>query len=335
MWALRCLIVLLPIVWVGPALGQKGSPPKEDKAKPSNEVEVKFREGSTLRMLVLQENIEVITKFGKLTVPMSEVRLIDFGVHTIEGVPQKIDSAMMKLSSSTFKEREDGLNELVKLGPAAYPSLHAGSKSPDLEVSRRAEAAIKKIKSKYPADLLRLAVDDRVVTNDFTIVGRIVSPAIRAETPLFGALDLKLPELRTMLWVNGSTDVEAMVDASKYCNRTAWMDTGVTIEQGRGLQIQASGEVDLLPGNGGGEFISGPQGNFNIGGGRFGPGRLPGLLMGKIGDAGIAFIVGERYSGYPTQEGKLYLQIIPGNFGGNQPAQGGYTVKINAGFHLR
>lgn len=333
MLPLRWLVIGLALCSGGAAVGQ--SPAKEDKAKAANEVEVKFREGSTLRMSVLQDSIDVVTKFGKLNVPMSEVRLIDFGVHAAEGVPQKIDSAMKKLASPSFKEREEGLTELVKLGPAAYPALHTGTKSSDLEVSQRTQTAIKQLKAKYAPELLRLNLDDRIVTNDFTIVGRIVTPIVRAETPLFGALDLKLPELRTMLWINGNTDVEVHVDAAKYCSRTAWMDSGVTLEPGSGLQIQAAGEVDLLPGNGA-EFISGPQGNFNVGGGpRLGPNRVPGVLLGKIGDNGTPFVIGERYNGSQIQEGRLFLQIIPGNFGANQPAQGAYKVKINAGLHLR
>ena len=36
-----------------------------------------------------------------------------------------------------------------------------------------------------------------------------------------------------------------------------------------------------------------------------------GALLGKIGDSGESFLVGERYDGRPETEGKLYLQIGP------------------------
>src|SRR2546430_427795 len=322
----RPIAVLLLLGWAGAGVAQTTA--KKD-AKSTNEVEVKFGDGSTVRMVILQETVDIVTKFGKLTVPMTEVRKVELGIHLADGVPDKIQTAMKKLSSEIFKERDEAVNQLVEMGPAAYPTLHAASKSKDPEVSQRVQMALKRIKAKYPADSLRLVVHDRIVTNDFPIVGRIISPTIKAQTPIFGALDLKLNELRTILWMGGNTETEVMVDAAKYCHATTWMDTGVTIESGVSLQIDASGEVDLLPGNGGGQFISGPEGNFNVRG--RGPGnRQPGQLLGKIGDSGPVFFIGRSHNTTPTVEGKLYLQITPGPWG-NQPAQGAYKVKINAG----
>src|SRR5262245_31111315 len=312
----RLGVLVLPLVWTGASLAQTGA--KKDAKSPTNEVEVKFGDGSAVRMVILQENIDIVTKFGKLSVPMTEVRKIDLGIHLADGVADQIQGLMKKLSSDVFKERDEAVNQLVELGPAAYPTLHAASKSKDPEVNQRVQMALKRVKAKYPPESLRLTVHDRIVTNDFPLVGRIVSPTIKAKTPIFGALDLKLNELRTILWMGGNTDVEVMVDATKYCHRTNWMDSGVAIEAGVGLQIEASGEVDLLPGNGGGEFISGPEGNFNVGG--RGPGnRQPGQLLGKIGDNGAVFFIGKSHHTTPTQEGKLFLQISPGPWG-NQPA---------------
>jgi hypothetical protein len=266
---------------------------------------------------------------------MSEVRKVELGVHLAEGVAEKIEDAMKRLNAEAFKDRDSAVNELVALGPSAYPTLHAAAKSTDPEISQRVQMALKRIKAKFPAESLRLTPFDRVITKDFPIVGRIVSPSIKAQTPYFGAVDLKLPEVRSILWLADTADVDLAVDATKYCHRINWMDTGVIVEAGGGLQINASGEVDLLPGNGNGEFISGPQGNFNVGG-RGGPGNrwVPGLLIGKIGESGAAFSIGDRHHSVANQEGKLYLQIVAGNWGGNQP-QGAYKVKISAGLHVR
>lgn len=333
MSSLRFCAMIAAVGLVGPGLGQPPDP-KKNPAKPNNEVEVKFGDTVTnVRMIILQEKIDIMTRFGKLEVPLTEVRKIDFGVHLEEGVLDKVQAAIKKLNSEVFKERDEAVKDLVKIGPPAFPALSAAAKTSDQEISTRAQMALKQIKGKYNADQLRLTVNDRIVTNDFPIVGRIVSPTIRAQNAYFGARDLKLTELRSIIWLGNNTDVEVLVDAGKYCHRTNWMDTGVPVEAGSGLQINASGEVDLLPGNGGGEFISGPQGNLNVGGrfGGIGGNRLPGTLLGKVGESGTAFVVGERYYGMPGQEGKLYLQIVPGNFGGNQQAQGNYKVKISSG----
>ena len=118
--------------------------------------------------------VEIVTKFGKLQVPMTEVRKIDLGVHLADGVEEKIQAAMKKLGSENFKEREEAVNQLVALGPGAYPSLHP---PPSPATWRSASGP------RWPSSASRpstrptsfgLGCNDRVVTSEFTIVGRIV-----------------------------------------------------------------------------------------------------------------------------------------------------------------
>src|SRR5262245_35856930 len=72
---------------------------------PDNETEVLFANGSLVRMQLLQEAIEVETRYGKLTIPCKEIRRVDFGVHLPEGAEQQIDAAIKKLASPHFKHR--------------------------------------------------------------------------------------------------------------------------------------------------------------------------------------------------------------------------------------
>src|SRR5436189_5676485 len=48
--------------------------------------EVRFADGSVVRMNVLQETIEVATKYGKLTIPTDDIRRIDIGMHRLVGI---------------------------------------------------------------------------------------------------------------------------------------------------------------------------------------------------------------------------------------------------------
>ena len=162
---LRQWLVLVPLVWAGAGVAQQDPPKKDDKAKPpSNEVEIHLSDGSAIKMLILQESIAVETKFGKLTVPIAEVRKIELGIHLPPGVPEKIAAAMKKLNSDVFKERDEAINELVTLGPSAYPTLQAASKSTDPEVSQRVQMALKRIKGKFPANTLRVVVNETYYT---------------------------------------------------------------------------------------------------------------------------------------------------------------------------
>jgi hypothetical protein len=317
-----CLVVL-------GAAAAPADTPKKGAYKPT-EVEVRFGDGSKVRMLLLQENVEIVTKYGKLLVPTADIRGIDFGLHLPEGTEEKIDAALKRLGSKSFKERDAALNELVELGPHAYPALKAAAKSSELEVAQRVQVALKQIEGKIPADLLRLRPSDRILTTDFPISGQIVSPNIKAKTPYFGELALKLTELRSIRWLSGHVDSEVTIDAAKYANNAQWLDTGVTLDGNTGLTITATGEIDLLN-DGSGDFVCGPTGTRNIGGRRGIGGRLPGSLVGRIGETGQPFLVGTRYDVATAQEGKLYLQIVPAPFNNGQMPSGAFKASIRAG----
>jgi hypothetical protein len=86
------------------ALGQG----KKDVPRP-NLAEVRFGDGSLVRMTILQDDLEVMTKYGKLTIPLREIRRIDFGLHLPEGVGQHIDQSIKHLGSETYKERDEAV----------------------------------------------------------------------------------------------------------------------------------------------------------------------------------------------------------------------------------
>ena len=104
------------------------------------------------------------------------------------------------------------------------------------------------------------------------------------------------------------------------------------------ISITAKGMIDVWPQQGG-QFMSGPNGlNATRGGGMaFMPGRKIGgpvnqnqhcgLLLGKIGEHGEVFVVGERYEGTPEAEGTLFLHIGPSQW--NAQSNGTYEVKIS------
>jgi hypothetical protein len=323
----------LVLVLLGPGLlfaggDKKPAPGKQDAGKP-NEVEVRFGDGSNVRMLLLQESIDVETKYGKLNVPTRDIRGIDLGVHLPEGAAEKIEAAIKRLSSPAFKERDQAVNELVEFGSHAYPALMQAAGTSDLEVGQRVQVALKRIRARVPADHLRTNANDRIITTDFPISGRILSTSLKAKTPYFGELNLKLAELRTIHWLSGQLDREFFVEA-KYVSNTQWLETGLTLEGNGGLHITATGEIDLLN-DGSGDFVSTPSGTRNVGGRRPG-GRMPGTLIGRIGESGTPFVVGERYQAVTAPVGKLYLQIVPVGFNNGQQPSGSYKVTVKSGY---
>ncbi len=317
-----------------------GDAPAKGGAVPvPGEVDVHFLNGSNVRMLVRSEKLEITTVYGKLAVPIKDVRAIEFGVHFPEGMEAKIESALRSLGDSSYREREKASKTLTELGPYSYPAVYQASQGKDLESSRRAKEIVKKLQAIHPKKDLKTSEEDKLVTPTFTIVGRILTPSIQAKTEYFGDVVLSLAKMRTLRAITGpSQQIEVSVDAAKYANAGQWLETSFQVDGKTALVITAKGVVDTWP-QGPGQYLVTPNGQAGrgfggamvIGGGRIvgGPviGQMHGgMLFGKIGANGDIFVIGERYDSTPESEGKLYLHIGPSPW--NCQSTGAYEVKI-------
>ena len=151
-----------------------------------------------------------------------------------------------------------------------------------------------------------------------------------------------------MRWLANEQETKLAVDAARYGGQQeAWLDTELTIRTGVGMQIAASGTVDLRPADAGTAVVSpdglqssrtprgGGPGGFAPGGGGRGFARAaggvqsPGMLLGRIGEYGKIFVIGSRFEGAATEEGKLYLRIVPSPY--NSESSGTYEVRVTSG----
>lgn len=298
------------------------------------QVEVRFTNGSVVMMTMLQDRIEIATDYGKLLVPSRDIRAIEFGVHATPAEKRKLDDAIERLGSASHSERETAGQDLVAMGPLAYLRAQAAAKSKDLEVARRAEAAVKAIREKYPARLLRSREEDLVRTHKFNIVGRISTPTFKAKADDFGDLDLRPARMLAIRWLGGDTKKQVAVDAATYGGpgNQKWMPTGIRLEAQVAARITATGQVDLLANGGGGQRVCGPDG---LGGMAFGKGRIfnngqtGGELMGRIGETGPIFFIGSKHTVTPKTAGQLYLMIQQSPWG--CPSVGEYRVTVASG----
>src|SRR5581483_10837161 len=133
------------------SLGLAQGQGKKDVPRP-HLAEVRLGDGSVVRMSILQENLEVNTRYGKLVIPVKDVRRIDFGLHLPVGMEERVTFFIQQLGSDIYKEREEAAKELVGLGVYAFPSLQRASRSPDLEVVQRALTVMKRISDTVPPD---------------------------------------------------------------------------------------------------------------------------------------------------------------------------------------
>jgi len=306
------------------------------------EVEVNFLNGSTVRMILQSEKLDIATPYGQLAVPANDVRAIEFGLHFPKGAEARIEQAVKNLGDSNFRVRDQAGKTIVELAPYSYPAVFEASRASDLEVARRAKELVKQLQAAHPKKDLKTAPEDRVITPTFTIVGRILTPTIKAQAELFGTVELPVARMRGLRALHGGTvAVELTIEAGKYALNGQWLETEFQVDGRSAIVVSAKGTVDTWPQQGG-QYMVGPNGlqGRNMG---FAPGAVMvpagrkiagplngqmygGMLLGKIGADGEVFTIGERYEGTPETEGKLFLHIGPSPW--NTPSTGHFEVKI-------
>jgi hypothetical protein len=335
-WAL--LAVALAVV-VAAGQEKDAKTPEKNEAAPA--VEIRFADDSSVKMTLEDSSIEVATRYGKLTVPVGDIRRMELGLRVPAATAKRIDAAIALLGSPEFKQREAASAELLALRELAYPALQQAAKSTDAEVARRAKEAVKTLVETVPAEKLNLPRQDTVVTRDFTIVGQVETPSLKVRSPYFGATTVKLADVRSLRLPGNEQEMKLVVDAARYGGQQeTWLETGVEARVGAALQITATGTVDLQPVPGAaGTSVVGPDGaggarmarggGFPAGGGRGFARAGGGVLMGRIGENGKVFVVGSHFEGTATDDGKLYLRITPSPY--NIDSSGTYDVRVNIG----
>ncbi len=296
--------------------------PANKKGDDPNLVEVRLADGSAVRMTLVQTHIDVTTRYGKLSVPVGDIKRIDFGFRYPDGAQEKIEDAVAKLGAANYKQRETAAAELLGYRELSYPALKRALKSSDAEISKRAEEIIKKIEEKVPAERLRITENDLVHTNEFTIAGKIDSSTLKARSPYFGDVQVQLAEARNLRALRSFGDVELTVEA-RFASHQDWMETDIEINGDDPIEIKASGIMFLRQGGGG--YESSPNGNQNYRDGMYAPGQL----FARVGKTGKLLTVGEKFKGTTGETGRLYFRVHPSPWGNMMT--GSYSVKVITG----
>jgi hypothetical protein len=327
-WYMRYLVlafafgVILPV----PSTAQEN---KKDSPKIDIDVDIHFVNGSNVRMRIQSEKVEMETIYGKLTIPATDIRSIEFGLHLPDGFAPKIEAAVKKLGSSDFREREKASAELLNLGPYSYAAALDASRSKESEISTRARNVVQKLQAKFPKSDLKISAEDKIVTPTLTLTGRILATSLKAKADYFGVVELSLADMRSLRSLGAkSAEVALSIDAAKYAAQGQWLATNFQVDGRSGIVITAKGQVDLWPEQNG-SFVVGPNGvraNKAAGFGKKAA-TIGGLLQGKIGENGSAFNIGEHYEGTPAGSGTLYLTITPSTY--SAVSTGSYEVRAS------
>ena len=171
---------------------------KEAKKDAEVLVEVRFTDQSVLKLSIREDHIDFKTDYGKLSIPVGDVKRIEFGMRIPEDVQKRIDAAIADLGNPQFRRREAAGTILLGLREKAYSAVVKATKNPDLEIANRADELVKKFKDTVAAEMLQLKDFDIVHTESSKIAGRIEATSLRAHTIQFGEVQLRLADVYSL-----------------------------------------------------------------------------------------------------------------------------------------
>ena len=176
-------------------------------------VEARFTDNSLIKLAVKDEKINLQTPYGKLVVPMSDIRRIEFARRTTPEIAKRISTAIAKLGDKDYHVREAATAELITLGGHAYQPLLNVGKSKDAEVEVRVEELLEKLIRTLPEEERKVPTNDIVYTDDSKLTGQIEATSLKVETTQFGQQELKLSDLRSLGGATRTDDAALLASA--------------------------------------------------------------------------------------------------------------------------
>jgi hypothetical protein len=170
--------------------------PAEATPQSAPSFEARLEDGGTMKLSVKTPRIELVTPYGKLEIPFSDIRRIDLGWRLSADQLRRIEEAVAELGHDEFDRREAASALLVSLGEMSYAALERGAKSDDQEVAARTGALLEKMRESAPTDRAPRTQYDVVHTAESKIAGRVGADFLRVSTTQFGDLDLRLADVR-------------------------------------------------------------------------------------------------------------------------------------------
>ncbi len=162
------------------------------------EVEVRCVDDSVLKIKILDERLNISTRYGSLQVPVADIRRIEFATRVTPEVAERVSLLIANLNHPDFEAREKATAELRELRERAYFPLLKAIKHQDPEISRRAEETVRYIQQKVPPGQLDVREYDVIYTDDSKFTGMIGAAVLRVQTTMFGEQSLRLADIRSL-----------------------------------------------------------------------------------------------------------------------------------------
>jgi hypothetical protein len=339
---------------VAPAIGPQAVPGPTDPNKPTEKekesekpeeattpatpavpvnpkyVMLHLQDGAIITGEMTIDEISVATDFGTLKVPLAKIRIISPGLSSSPELSTKVNGLIEALGSDDYKSREQSHKDLQAMGLKVKGILEGYRNDENTERKRHVLEILKEFEEQLgqqddeegPTEKPLIA-KDTVVTDDFTIVGKI-SPSEFKVSSKYGPLSVQLADLKRAerpRSIKEAIRKSVQVPGDNLVQRS-FKNSGIKVEAGDKVTIKADGSVVMSPW--GSDQQSGPDGGANFG--WYIPNQIyGGALVAKIGDKGSVFKVGSKSSFVAKTSGTLHFAVAMQQ----QYAQQGYSYPGN------
>lgn len=291
-------------------------------------------DGSVITGKLAVKDIQVKTTFGTLTVPVANIVNFRPGIDSFPEFGERINGLIAALGADDFNEREAAQKELQKIGTKVRKLLEERLKDDDNDERTR---RVKKLLEEFDemsedsddwgdSGSKEWIRQDTIVTTDFTIVGSIVQKKF-AVASKFGQLAVNLGDIQRGQRLQQSKEEirkSIGIEGSNIAQRQ-FKNTRIKLEAGDKVYLTADGTITMTPW--GSNAMSTPEGAPNYG--WYVNGTISaGALVGRIGDSGTVFKVGQKYSFTAKKAGFLQLAIGMNPSYATQNFPGKYNVKV-------
>ncbi|MBS1651830.1 MAG: hypothetical protein JSU07_07465 [Bacteroidetes bacterium] len=320
------------------------------KSQNQAEVSLELLDGNLIKGVTSLPDIELLTAYGKLTIPVSKVGRIEIGLFRDAGTTEKAKSFLKILAtSSNESQRKSAHADLIKLGLKAVPAIQDFLNDPKNIIDEATntseysiENALSDLKSTYGISDATPSEDILSIDNVYIMGGTYNFTKLDVKTE-YGTLTVPKEKIKSIdISVSNSSSGEASfkLNASKHISGNqngGWLKTGIMLKTGQKFSITAGGEITLasLSGN---KYK--PDGSVKSTGSNEYTGGNPsketedintyptfGQVVYRIGESGEASKAGAKYSGSAKKAGALYISIYETVY--NSANSGSYTVKIS------
>jgi len=187
-----------------------------------------LHDGTIIRNVSLVASLELATKYGKVTIPVRDVKWLQVGLRVTKEESREIGRLVRQLRSDELKDREAASRLLGEKGWRAWPAIQKEAASGALppQTANRLQTLLRALP---PLDLQpRPGAEDVITTADCTFVGRLAGDSIKVRSKLLGEKELKLADVLLIDQGGGAASPAAPVRACSLQEIAQLSRAGVT-----------------------------------------------------------------------------------------------------------